>query len=373
MTMTFVPQGHITKGSELQAANRVKLEELLHIGRTKVHQTITKVSENLPSDVMAARPAFSFTPHDGKILMGVNDKAFSLHRHAVTQVAEFADVPTTLFSKFLDKRDGEGPWGAEMCAEVLQKTFQRNGESNKRFLVRHVGREARAVLSDKYRRLDSGLILEAYLTAAKQHGVLPYEGLANDTRWYIRGMLDRLIEPTPGQLYAYGSSLGHSDFGDGALEMRTFFLRLACTNGMMAENALRQVHLGKRLGDDITYSAETYQLDSRTSASAIRDIFASMFSEESIEAKALTIGKAHEERIDPTKAFVEKAAVSLGSKDLAKQIVERFTSADIEMMPPGQNKARWAQAAALLANSEDDVDKKVRLQTYAAQMMGFAT
>jgi len=36
--------------------------------------------------------------------------------------------------------------------------------------------------------------------------------------------------------------------------------------------AMRQIHLGKRLADDILYSQKTYELDTETTVSALSDI-----------------------------------------------------------------------------------------------------
>lgn len=373
----FVPYGHITSGSELQKANKIKLEGLIHAGFGKVEKTIQHVQDNLPGDIIAPVSGIGFAHHEGKIIMSAGDgKAFSLHPHAVGQIADEINVPNAFFSRYMSATDPD-PWGAKMCADVLQQTWEHverftpTRRKERRFLVRHVAKEARGFLSDSYKRFDSGLLLDSFTSTAKKLGVMPYEGLANDTRWYIRALLDRLIEVRPNEFYAYGTCLGHSDFGDGAMDLRFFFLRLACTNGAMAEQALRAVHLGKKLQEDITWSEKTYRLDSEMKASQIHDAMTSMFDGDAIAGRAAIIGQSYDEKIE-VKQVEAGAQKLLGSKDLAKQIVDAFTSADVEMMPAGNTKARWAQAAAWVAQKDDmTVENRVKLEKYAAQQMGF--
>ena len=49
-------------------------------------------------------------------------------------------------------------------------------------------------------------------------------------------------------------------------------VRLVCTNGLLLDRALRQVHLGKRIDDGADFSVATHELDTRTIASAVDDI-----------------------------------------------------------------------------------------------------
>jgi len=57
-----------------------------------------------------------------------------------------------------------------------------------------VSGEVRGFLSDRYRRLDSRSIIEAFATAVQQKGALPYDGYDTDTKV---AMVDRLSELGP--------------------------------------------------------------------------------------------------------------------------------------------------------------------------------
>ncbi len=91
---------------------------------------------------------------------------------------------------------------------------------------------------------------------------------------------------------AFGARLSTSDYGDGALDLRTFMMQGICLNGMVRESVMRQVHIGSVLPENILLSAETYDSDTRTSMLAVRDITKALFSKESLEKRAFEIQKA---------------------------------------------------------------------------------
>jgi hypothetical protein len=84
--------------------------------------------------------------------------------------------------------------------------------------------------------------------------------------------MPEVYEPIPGEMVAYGLSLENSDFGNGALSVRAYLLRIWCSNLAITQEEMRQVHLGKRLDDSVLYSRRTYELDAETTVSALRDV-----------------------------------------------------------------------------------------------------
>jgi len=77
--------------------------------------------------------------------------------------------------------------------------------------------------------------------------------------------MPEVYEPVPGEVVAYGLFLENSDFGNGALSVRAFLLRIWCTNLAITQEEMRQVHLGKRLDESMIYSERTYGLDAKHS------------------------------------------------------------------------------------------------------------
>jgi hypothetical protein len=115
---------------------------------------------------------------------------------------------------------------------------------------------------------------------------------------------------------AFGARLSTSDYGDGALELRAFMMQGVCLNGMVRDSVMRTVHLGSRLPENIAISKRTYELDTRTQASAIRDLTSGIFSKESIMQRGLEIQGASEMVVD-----MERELKALGKGKLLKEEV----------------------------------------------------
>ena len=95
-----------------------------------------------------------------------------------------------------------------------------------------------------------------------------------------------------------GARFSTSDYGDGAVDMRTFMLNGACLNGMVRESVMKQVHLGAKLPDNLALSDQTYALDTATTVSAVRDLTRGLYSRDNIMKKALEIQGASEVEVD---------------------------------------------------------------------------
>ena len=80
--------------------------------------------------------------------------------------------------------------------------------------------------------------------------------------------------------------------------MRAFLLNGACLNGMVRESVMKQVHLGSKLPDNLQLSQKTYELDTRTTVSAVRDLTRGLFSKDNIMQKAIEIQAASEIDVD---------------------------------------------------------------------------
>ena len=203
----------------------------------------------------------------------------TLHRNAIYQMAQTTDMPV----KFLDSLQAVAePWGRELLAYNLQTVFNRRLQ-NKRYLLRSLQQEVRGFLLDSYRRIDSRPVVEAFAMAVEEKGALPYEGYVTDTRIAIQAIMPEVYEPVPGEVVAYGLSLENSDFGNGALSVRAYLLRIWCTNLAITQEEMRQVHLGKRLDESMIYSERTYELDAQATVSALKDVIQRQLNAEQLQ------------------------------------------------------------------------------------------
>lgn len=265
-------------------------------------------------------PVITFDGNDGSLLMNMPDGQFNLHANAVSQIAERMGIPT----KYLRQLAGGSAWEVALAAYVLNQHSDWTQRS--RVLVRSVGSEVRAILSDSYRRLNSVEIITAFVEEAARQGAVIADAFMSDTKVWAETILPQPFTiPTKknGEVIIFaGARFSTSDYGDGAVDMRTFLLNGACTNGMVRESVMKQVHLGSKLPDNLALSEETYALDTQTTVSAVRDLTAGLYSKDTIMQKAIEIQGASEIDVDFDKEL--KSLVKNGSLLKAeKQEVEK--------------------------------------------------
>lgn len=242
-------------------------------------------------------PVITFAGDTGNsVTMLMPDGTFSLHSNAVGQLADRMGIPTRYLKNLAE---GEA-WQVSLAAEILNQHSDWTQRS--RVLVRTVGTQVRGVLSDSYRRLNSVEIMTAFVQEASQQGAVISDAYMNDTKVWAETILPTPITiPTAknGDVVVFvGARFSTSDYGDGAVDMRTFMLNGACLNGMVRESVMKQVHLGSRLPDSIALSKRTYELDTKTTVSAVRDLTKGLYSRDNIMQKAYEIQGASEIEVD---------------------------------------------------------------------------
>lgn len=276
-----------------QAGVQATMERLLNEGKI-AQDFIAPLGTNLKAS--GSRPVITFAHNDMGLRMNMPDGQFSLHSNAVSQLAERMGIP----SRYLkDLSQGE-EWQKDLAAHLLNQHSDWTQKS--RVLVRTVGNQVRGVLSDAYRRLNSVEILTAFVEEAARNGAVISDAYMNDTKVWAETILPQpIVVPTAknGDVVIFaGARFSTSDYGDGAVDMRTFLLNGACLNGMVRESVMKQVHIGSRLPDTIALSQRTYELDTKTTVSAVKDLTKGLYSHDTILQKAYEIQGAAEMEVD---------------------------------------------------------------------------
>lgn len=286
---------------------RNKVQRMIDHNQNNVKQTLQRLMSEHRSaqDFIApigvelkkkdALPVIKFT-EQGYITMNVEKNRYSLHPHAVGQLAEKMNIP----SKYLRQLSEDTEWQRQLATQILN---EHSGWTERtRVLVRTVGNQVRGVLSDSYRRLNSEQILMAFLTEAISQGAVPCDAYMSDTKIWVETILPEPISiPTElnGTVMVYmGARFSTSDYGDGAVDMRAYLLNGVCLNGMVRESLMKQVHLGSRLPDNLQFSERTYALDTETTMSATKDFTKNLYSRDNITRQAVMIQEASHVKVD---------------------------------------------------------------------------
>jgi hypothetical protein len=349
--------------SEAAAHARNKLESLIENGRPRAAALIETVREQVPHDMIVPAAKVSvLAPNDAsRLIAELGQEQYGLHPFAIQKGAERLDIPPTYMRELIEKRQ---PWALDLAAQNFNAHL---AHSNAKYLFRAVKGEVRGWLSDHFRRIDSRPVFDAFASAAAKIGAMPVEGYVTDTKVALKAIIPAVFEPVPNEVMSVGMSLENSDFGNGAFSLRIFMLRLFCTNYAILDECLRQIHLGGRLSEDFAFSQRTYNLDTKTMASAVTDVVTSELAPAKIKEIEGVIVRANEEKVDPG------AAVASLRKRLSKgeteAVVEAFKSADIENLPQGNTLWRMSNAVSWVAGNTEDVERKLDLMKVAGELL----
>jgi hypothetical protein len=322
-------------------------------------------------------PSIIFHPDDsGKkvqstfIFPKTGPEQFTVHPHALRQVSEKLRIPTTYLTSLLFGEE----WQRELGYEIMNAT---NGWTDRnKVLVRAVGTEVRAFLSDSYRVLDSEMIFGAHMEAVFSNNAQLSDGLMTDTQLMMESLLPTPITietPYNGTIMvAFGMRLQTSDYGAGKLSAKSFLLQGICLNGAVFESVLKEVHLGAKLqGIDNILSRETIMLDSKANASAVRDITRHLYSHDVIKDKMLRIEATANEKVDSGNILKGLRDVGKLLKGEADNIGEILLRNDPNSGVQGESTLwKMTQAITALANDEEkiSVERRLELQELAGEL-----
>jgi hypothetical protein len=363
-------QHHVSTSIEATRARAI-MERKISDARAKAMGVYEQVNQQIPTDQIAKGSRFLFRLSEDHASTGgfqpltmiVGDTARTIHHHALSQIASTAGVPGSYLS---DLAIGK-PWERELAARILGEHFAKGEPASKRYLVRSVQKQVRGLLSDRFRRLDSRPLLDAFMAECQAIGAEPIDGHATDLRVAMKAILPEVFEPVPNEVLCFGLEWGNSDFGSARHSVRAFIYRLWCLNGATLEDALAQVHLGRQLGDDIALSAQTYALDTKTSVSALRDVVRGTLGPAKIEAMIGSIKQAHEAKID-WKSASGKLAKALTKGEL-KAVEDAFNSNDVINLPAEKTLWRASNAVSWIAGKAESEDRRLELQRLAGQVL----
>jgi hypothetical protein len=355
----------LTTSQDYQRATD-KLNEIIDKGRASAGNVIQHVLNNQPQDRIVKGKALEFVPTITGISVKLEDVVEeTVHRHALNQMAQEIEMPM----KFLDSLSHPGKdndWERELLAHNFNQIFHRR-HANMRRLSRSVKGEIRGFLSDSYRRLDSRPIVEAFAQAVQAKGAQPYQGVVTDTKIAIQAIMPGVYEPVPGELVAYGLSLENSDFGNGALSIRAYLLRIWCNNLAITEETMRQIHLGKRLDDNLIYSQRTYALDAQTTVSALKDVIRTQLDAKSLDTRMAAVRQSAGKEVSVTEARARLAKVL--NKTEAEAALNAFQSPDVYNLPEGNNSWRLSNAISWIAGQAEDAERKLELSKAAGDVL----
>lgn len=378
MLVHHSPQDYDTSASAAAKHAREKMETKIAKGVGDAKALLDHIESNVPRDDIVKGPAFNFYVGDRGLitldwpsLKEEQQGPFELHPNALGQLSERLKVNINYLRELqAQARLGEeGCWARDLLERTLNR-FSKNHPNfcNKKYLVRTVSEEARGILSDQYRRLDSRPLLHTFASEAAELGAVPVEATITDTRAALKVFLPYIFEPVPNEVMCIGAEWFNSDYGNGKFGLRMILWRLWCTNFCTGEDSLSQVHLGGKLSENIEFSNETYALDTRTQVSATKDIMASLLHPDKVHTLLEAVKAANEEKVAWTSASAMLKKY-LGKEEL-KEAEKMFEDEeDSTRLPPAKSLFKVSNVCSWFAQRQDNPDKKLELERAAGAIL----
>lgn len=338
---------------------REKMQAIIEKGQANAMAVLAQVSNQVPKDsITTAKAVTILSPlwteeAPGRYSMQLRGReSVPVHEHALAQIADKAGFNNKFLSDLRElKTPKDDPWNQELIAHNFNQLLMH---SDSRHLVRIVEEkgqdEVRGFLSDRYRRLDSRPLLDSFMGACQDIGAVPVDGYALDTRVRLRAILPYVFEPVENEVMLFGAEWKNSDFGNGGHGVSLFNIRVMCTNMATTDEVLRQVHIGKRLDDNILYSRQTYELDTKANASALKDIVWNTLSPDRVNGYLEQIRIAAEDEIEGKD--VGRILKNKLTKSEAEKVSELFNGPDVINMPAGSSTYRLSNAISFFAQNE---------------------
>jgi hypothetical protein len=365
---------HAKKNAGAKA--RARFEETIEKGRIHAAHVLEQIANQRPVDrlVQAAKVDFEAVEVGADARTGVPHfevmvkspqadlVASPLHRNAIGQLRERASMPAAYYNFLRTK----GEWGNRLLADSLSEIVRNEGGQ---YLLRSVENEVRGWLSDRYRILDSRPLVEAFTSAAMEVGAIPIEGYALETKVALKAAIPMVFEPIPDEPMLVALHWGNSDFGNGAHELRLSITRLWCTNHATMDQAMKDVHVGRRLTTAVVLSEKTRLLESAATASAIGDVVRGLLAPAKVDVLLEAVRDAHEKKVSVREAetFIRKRL------DLPKveqdAVFEAFAAENTEMVPSGQSVWKLSNAISWVAGQSSDRERALDLERLAGTVL----
>lgn len=203
-------------------------------------------------------------------------------------------------SRYYDRMREQAP---ALLADNVNTWLRQEGDGGASRLVRTLDGQARAVLSDKYKRLDNYEFLMTVLPVLMEgsktdgHAIEVQSTEITERRMYVQltfAGLETEFTATKGgrqvgEVVRAGIIMRNSEVGYGCREIQFLAYTLACTNGMVLPReigtfATRHIGGRKGTGDIFALSREAQEADARAFALATRDAVKQMVSRDNLQA-----------------------------------------------------------------------------------------
>ena len=322
------------------------------LSRTDLARKI-EANKELKRDYVADTRSMQMTVQgDKQVALQLADHGeFPLLPLAHQQIGARTQIP----SKYYDRMQSSAP---DLLATNVNHWFRHNPEKR---MVRTLGGDGRAFLSNRFQRIENEQIAEAALPVLYDlPGVRIVSADVTDRRLYIQFALDTIRgEVKVGDEVQAGGIISNSEVGLGSVSVAYVIWRLICLNGMKTGDVFRRNHVGRQVDEgELEWADDTRRADDATILLKVRDMVRAVVDETKFRATLAKLQGLVAPKIsgDPTKA-VEVLAAKVGANESEKGSILR-------KLIEGGDLSAWGvvNAVTALAHDAKDYDRAVELE-----------
>lgn len=270
---------------------------------------------------------------------------------------------TGIPAKYYDRMRVEAP---DLLATNVNAWFRKNPEKR---MVRTLGGDVRAFLSNRYNRIENEEIAEVVLPIlAEIPDIKIVSSEITERRMYIQALSPRIVgEVKKGDVVQAGVVISNSEVGQGAVAISPLVYRLVCLNGMIANDGrLRANHVGGRIEEtEMLYADDTRKADDRAILLKVRDHVRNAVDSVAFarRVEAMTLLTSARVSGDPEKA-IEVLSKKIGASDGERTGILRS-------LIEGGDLSAWGLLNAVTAQAHDapTYDRSVEFERMGGQLL----
>jgi hypothetical protein len=272
------------------------------------------------------------------------------------QLGQLCDIPKKYYDKLLTH--------PELLKNNVEHWLQKNTDKR---MVRSLDGNIRAILSDKYRRLDNFDLAMNVLPMLYDASAEVESCEITDNKIYIKAITHQVQgEVSQGDVVSAGVIISNSETGHGSLSIKPLIYRLVCKNGAIADDySMRKYHVGRQ--DDmsqIEFKNDTLNAEDKAFWLKVRDLVKFSLSEVTFEKIVDSMRESTHRKIsNPTQAIeLASKKFMLTTEEQNNVLAHLISGADLSSWGLGNAVTRMAQDV-------DSYDRSTELESIGFQIM----
>ena len=304
----------------------------MKLGKSSIAELVAQIQleKEQSRDFIVPTQELHITAEENPVLVMQNRGAtevFGINENAHRQMAAHLGIPYVYYKRM--QKDYP-----QLLAENVNGWFEKEPKQR---MLRTLAGNARAFLSDRYRRIDNLELMQAvYPVIQDMEGVEVKSCEVTDNHLYLQVVSNKIqAEVAKGDLVQAGFIISNSEVGYGAVSVQPLVYRLVCTNGMISkENTHRRYHIGKNVGNEDNYelfSDNTKILDDMAYFAKVQEIVRMAVDETKFNQNVIAMQKAIGIPVNPmviTPVVEELSKTFALGKTEQEMVVQNFLMGD---------------------------------------------